>query len=288
MLNRYGRNYYIDLSYDRNVDLKIKRAESILGLNAKIKIANAVIEDAFEKFKRPVVVWSAGKDSTVMLHLVRNYLGDDTQKIYALFIDHGMHYPETLKMLNEVAESWNVKVVTAKNHDVINNINENGDIEISKLNAENRKEVAILGYSGDKFRYGLDTEVANHLLKTVPMKNEILKNRFDCAFVGVRWDENSARSTELFMHPREDPPHVRVHPILTFTEGDIWKYIFKFKLPIHPLYYQGYRSIDGVNDSKPTDTRPAWEQDLVTTEERAGRSQDKEGIMEKLRELGYM
>ena len=270
------------------VDLNVKRAENTLGIDAKIKIANAVIEDAFENYKRPVVVWSAGKDSTVMLHLVRRYLGDDSQKIYALFIDHGMHYPETLTMLKEVAVSWNVKVVTAKNSDVINNINENGEIEISKLNAENRKEVAALGYSGDKFRYGLDSEVANHILKTVPMKSEILKNRFDCAFVGVRWDENNARSTELFMHPRENPTHVRVHPILTFTEADIWNYIFKFKLPIHPLYYQGYRSIDGINDSKPTDTRPAWEQDLVRTEERAGRSQDKEGIMEKLRELGYM
>lgn len=270
------------------MDLNIKRAENTLGINAKIKIANAVIEDAFENFKRPVIVWSAGKDSTVMLHLVRRYIGDDTRKIYALFIDHGMHYPETLKMLEEVAESWNVKVVTAKNNDVIDNINENGEVDISKLNAKNKREVATLGYSGDKFKYGLDSEVANHILKTVPMKNEILKNRFDCAFIGVRWDENNARSTELFMHPRDDPPHVRVHPILTFTEADIWNYIFKFELPIHPLYYQGYRSIDGINDSKPTDTRPAWEQDLVGTEERAGRSQDKEGIMEKLRELGYM
>ena len=270
------------------MSLNSKRAENILGIDAKIKIGNAVIEEAFGNFKRPVVVWSAGKDSTVMLHLVRKYLGDDSQKIYAIFIDHGMHYPETLKMLKEVAESWNVKIVTAKNSDVINNIDETGEIEISKLNEENRKEIATLGYSGNKFKYGLDSEVANHLLKTVPMKHEIMKNRFDCAFVGVRWDENNARSTELFMHPRENPTHVRVHPILTFTEADIWKYIFNFKLPIHPLYYKGYRSIDGINDSKPTDMRPAWEQDLGRTEERAGRSQDKEGIMEKLRELGYM
>lgn len=270
------------------MNLNTKRVENVLGIDAKIKIANAVIEDAFENFKRPVVVWSAGKDSTVMLHLVRKYLDDDSQKIYTIFIDHGMHYPETLKMLNEVAQMWNVKIITAKNSDVINSVDGNEEIDISKLTEENKKEIATLGYSEAKFRYGLDSEVANHLLKTVPMKREILKNRFDCAFVGVRWDENSARSTELFMHPRENPTHVRVHPILTFTEADIWKYIFKFKLPIHPLYYKGYRSIDGINDSKPTDTRPAWEQDLEKTEERAGRSQDKEGIMEKLRELGYM
>ena len=70
--------------------------------------------------------------------------------------------------------------------------------------------------------------------------------------------------------------------MLTFTEADIWNYIFKLKMAIHQLYYQGYRSIDGVNDSKSTDTRLAREQNFVGTEERAGMSQDKEGIMENV------
>lgn len=265
-----------------------KRIENILSLEAKIDIANAVIRDAFKKFVRPVVVWSAGKDSTVLLHLIRKYLGNNSQRIYALFIDHGMHYPETFSLLNKIAESWNVKVITARNDDIINNVNNDGFVSVSKLNYENQEEVQVLGFSDTEFKYGLDSEVANHLLKTVPMKKSIRTNRFDCAFVGVRWDENPARSTEVFMHPRKDPDHVRIHPILPFSEADIWEYTFKYQLPIHPLYYQGYRSIDGINDSKPMDKRPAWEQDLISTEERAGRSQDKEGIMEKLRELGYM
>ena len=66
---------------------------------------------------------------------------------------------------------------------VINNINDNGEVEISKLNAENRKKVATFGYSEDKYKYGLDSEVANHILKTVPIKSEILKNGSDCAFL---------------------------------------------------------------------------------------------------------
>jgi phosphoadenosine phosphosulfate reductase len=266
----------------------IKRAESVLSMDAKVRIANAVIADVFNNFRRPVVVWSAGKDSTVMLHLVREYLHDSSKTIYAIFIDHGMHYPETIKMLNEVAASWNVKIITARNDDVINNVDKDGYVSVQKLSKENKDEIDKLNYHDETFKYGLDSEVANHMLKTVPMKHAIMKNRFDCAFVGVRWDENAARSSELFMHPRENPNHVRIHPILPFIEADIWKYVFEFKLPIHPLYYKGYRSIDGVNDSSPIDSRPAWEQDLEKTEERAGRSQDKEGIMEKLRELGYM
>lgn len=51
------------------MDLNIKRAENTLGFNSKIKIANPVIEDAFENFKRPVTAWSAGKDLTVMLSI---------------------------------------------------------------------------------------------------------------------------------------------------------------------------------------------------------------------------
>ena len=64
--------------------------------------------------------------------------------------------------------------------------------------------------------------------------------------------------------------------------------MFQNKLPIHPLYYQGYRSIDGKYDSKKIDDKPAWEQDLEKTEERAGRAQDKEQMMERLRKFGYM
>lgn len=63
---------------------------------------------------------------------------------------------------------------------------------------------------------------------------------------------------------------------------------FRRDLPRHPLYEKGFRSIDGKFDSHSVSDLPAWEQDLENTFERAGRAQDKEQIMEKLRELGYM
>jgi len=72
---------------------------------------------------------------------------------------------------------------------------------------------------------------------------------------------------------------MRVHPILTFTERDVWDFILKNKIPIHPLYYEGYRPIDDKYETKKFSDKPAWEQDLEGTEEIFGRAQDKENMM---------
>ena len=265
------------------------RIEGGLSLGAKESIASIVIEDALKRFKRPTVVWSAGKDSTVVLDLVLKVckrIGVSNPP--ALFIDHGQHYDETLKMLTDISNKWKFKMIYARNEDVLKNVDKRGKIKISSLSKKNQEEARRIGFTGTEFDYGLETEVGNHLLKTVAMNETIEKYRFDALFTGVRWDENEARSKEVFISPRVNPTHVRVQPILPFTERNVWEYIFKYKLPVHPLYKQGYRSIDGKFDSKKTSDIPAWEQDLEHTKERAGRSQDKEGVMEKLRIFGYM
>lgn len=264
------------------------RKESILTLDSKITIAKTVISDAFENFTRPTVVWSGGKDSTVVLNLVREVMDDLGKKLPpALFIDHGDHYPETLELLDKVSKEWGFKVIYARNEDLLKCIKD-GKITVADLNDVNRSEAKRVGFDGTEFDYSLETEVGNHLLKTVAMNSTISKYRFDALLTGVRWDENPARGAEVFISPRETPEHVRVQPILPFLEKDIWTYIFDKDLPIHPKYREGYRSIDGIHDSKKTSDLPAWEQDLEFTQERAGRSQDKEGMMERLRQNGYM
>ena len=266
----------------------IKRVE-LLSLNSKIEIAKVVVKDALEIFNRPVVVWSGGKDSTVVLNFVYEYCNrNGVEMPPSLFVDHGQHYDETLEFLKQVGHKWGVKLIAVSNTDVLSHVNGDGNIYLDELNNRNRDEAKKIGFDGKSFHYSLDSEVGNHLLKTVPMKEAIERYRFDALFVGVRWDENSARSTETFFSFRENPPHTRVHPILTFTEKNIWEYIQLNNLPIHPLYFKGYRSIDGKEDSKPISDKPAWLQDLQNTEERSGRAQDKEGVMEKLRKFGYM
>ena len=79
-----------------------------------------------------------------------------------------------------------------------------------------------------------------------------------------------------------------MHPILHFRERDIWNLIFNEKIPYCSLYDEGYRSLGAKGSTMKNSDVPAWEQDLENSPERAGRGQDKEKIMEQLRDLGYM
>lgn len=260
----------------------------LLSLDTKIEIGKLVVKEALNRFSRGAVVWSAGKDSTVLLHLVKTVCEEEGIEMPpALFIDHGDHFEETWKMLDEVSKSWNFRVIVSRNDDVLSHIRDN-KIYLSDLNERNREEAKRIGFTGEWFEYSLETDVGNHLLKTVPLLTAVEKYNFEYLFVGIRWDENPARATEVFISSRDRPFHYRVHPILPFTERNIWEYTFKFNLPVHPKYKEGFRSIDGKRDSKKVSDKPAWEQDLESTYERAGRSQDKEGMMERLRRFGYM
>ena len=149
----------------------MEKREENLSLGAKEKVASDVIQDVFDRFSRPVVVWSAGKDSTVVLYLVNEYCkrtGRDMPP--ALFLDHGQHYDETFTMLEEVSKKWNFRVIAVKNDDFINHVRD-GKVALSELTQENRNEAEKIGFRGEFIEYGLHTEVGNHLLKTVPMKN---------------------------------------------------------------------------------------------------------------------
>ena len=262
--------------------------EEKLSLETKEKISMDVIAEAFDRFKKPAILYSAGKDSTLVLHLVHKYCEQNKLKMPpCLFIDHNLHFDETWEFLNKVKEIYGIEVIIARNDDVLSNVKD-GVIDVSQLDDINKFELKRAGFDADILPYSLHTAGGNHLLKTVAMNNAINRYRFDVLMVGVRWDENDARSSEVFLSPRKDPFHYRLHPILPFTERDIWDYTLNNKLPIHPLYFKGFRSIDGKEDSVPISDKPAWTQDLEGTSERSGRSQDKEGIMEKLRKLGYM
>ena len=94
--------------------------------------------------------------------------------------------------------------------------------------------------------------------------------------------------------------HVRIHPLLQWTELDIWKYIQRENIPINELYFakngKRYRSLGCMPITKPVDSNADTVEKIVeelkTTQvaERSGRSQDKETayMMQKLRSLGYM
>jgi len=124
-------------------------------------------------------------------------------------------------------------------------------------------------------------------LKTNALKQLIKKYNADAVLTGIRWDECDVRGKEDAFSPREDPKHCRVHPVLDWYEEDIWEYLKSQKVPYNPLYdmnteHKGwkYRSIGCYPCTKPV---PPDEK-----RERAGRSLDKEQIMESLRAIGYL
>jgi phosphoadenosine phosphosulfate reductase len=258
-----------------------------LPVDEKLWHAKEVAAQALRKAQHPVVLYTGGKDSTVLLWVVR---GADPRgrEVPALLIDHGLHFPETWKFIDLVKAEWTLHLMIARNEDVLSHAQTVGaPVRVRDLNKENQREVReVLGYPEETFPYTLNTQVGNHLLKTVALKQAVRTHGFDWVFVGIRWDEHPARAQAQFTTPQHDPAHTRVHPILPLTERDIWTVMIREKLPTHPLYAQGYRSLDSVEAAR-RDHRPAWEQELGVGE-RAGREQDKEGLMERLRALGYM
>ncbi|MBN1671055.1 MAG: phosphoadenosine phosphosulfate reductase family protein [Kiritimatiellae bacterium] len=263
----------------------------------KIDAAKKIIAEALETYPHDklAIAWTGGKDSTLVLWLIRQVCLEQGIPIPQAFcIDEGDMFDEIRAFLAEWAEKWDVKLDMIHNHDVSRAAGGvlGNTVKVSALNARNRKEVERLGYEEDEFDYEPESFVGNHLMKTATL-NVHLEAKGIAAFVeGIRWDEQGARANEQYFSPRKatslSPEHMRVCPILHFTERDVWDAHFQYEIPICALYKQGFRSLGArVTTRKVTDV-PAWEQDLENTTERGGRRQDKEGLMEKLRSLGYM
>lgn len=212
-------------------------------LDEKINRAEEVIKEALVKAKNPFVAFTGGKDSLTTLHIVR---GVNNGPVSALFIDTSAHFKEIYLFVDKMIKLWNLNLVKEKNEEALKTI---------KI-AEDKQHCCMQ-------------------LKAQVLINSIKKYNIDYLFTGIRRDEQEQRRDEKFISPRED--HVRVNPVVEFTEKDVWEYIRRFNLPYCSLYDKGYRSIDCAPCTKPAEG----------SDERSGRSQDKEVIMNKLRKLGY-
>ncbi len=260
-----------------------------LPLATKVVMSKLVLRDALAPDRKPALMWTGGKDSTLLLYLALDEAREgDLEFPLLVFVDHGQHFPETWSFMEETARREELEWLVVRNDDVLAAASEGSEsVPVELLDAENQEEALKAGLDGQEVPLDLNTAVGNHLLKTVALKRAIRRQKFDTVITGIRWDESSARGREVFFSARDDPPHTRVHPILPWREGEVWRYTLDAGLPIHPLYRKGYRSLGGSAATRPTGSKPAWEQDLDSSDERSGRAQDKEGIMKRLRELGY-
>jgi phosphoadenosine phosphosulfate reductase len=316
---------YVDVDYTAGEG---EQPEAYPDIEGKIEQAIEVTRRGLEEYRSPAVMWTGGKDSTLTLYFITEVAREfDLTVPPAVFIDHFQHFDEIHGFVDRWADEWDLEVIYASNDDIGDyakghDLEPGDDIPVDALDEHNRHHVdEILEYEEETFPFLLDTYVGNHLLKTVALNDALEKHDIDGVISGVRWDEQEARADETFYSKRHDPdvypPHDRIHPILQFDEAAVWEAFWNYvvpetvaeypdqgyvpksaddlpegvsqdDVPVSPKYFAGFRSLGSEVSTEKSDEEPAWLQDLESTTERAGRAQDKEDLMERLRDLGYM
>ena len=255
-----------------------------------------IIREAYWEYRKGLaVLWSMGKDSTTMVHLVRKaFLGKIP--IPCVHIDTRFKFKEIYEFRDKVTREWDLDLVIAQNEESLNQ-----------------------GMSPEKNRFDCCTA-----LKTEALKQAISKYDFKALLVAIRRDEHAIRAKERYFSMRDEEfkwdyqnqplelwmeyyktqpdkgAHFRIHPLLHWREIDIWRYIQKERLPVVDLYFASkgrrYRSIGCACCCEPVESRADTIDKIIKElrdtriSERSGRAQDKEKeyMMQKLRSLGYM
>jgi len=263
-----------------------------------IEISKDIVRQAFDRFKPEDlgITWTGGKDSGLTLWIIRQVcLGKGVPLPKTMIIGEGDEFEEIEQFVERIKMEWNVPLEFCRNEDVLKaaNYTLNAFVKVEKLNERNRAELKRIGFDEEEFPFEAESYAGNHLMKTVVFNQFLERNGIKGIFQGLRWDEHPARFNDEYFENKEGgdlaPEHTRIRPILHFTEKDLWNAYAAFKIPYCVLYERGYRSLGAKTTSLiSVEGVPAWEQDLENTEERAGRRQDKEKAMERMRKLGYM
>ena len=198
-----------------------------------------IIREVASEFDNPVMLYSIGKDSSVMLHLAQKAFYPSKIPFKLMHIDTTWKFKEMINFRDETAKKYNLDLLVHINQEgVANNIN-----PIS---------------SGSK----IHTDV----MKTQSLIQALDKYKFDAAFGGARRDEEKSRAKERIFSFRDkkhrwDPKNqkpelwnlfntkidkgesVRVFPLSNWTEIDIWQYIYQENIPLVPLYFSKIRPI---------------------------------------------
>lgn len=280
-----------------------------------------ILREAYANFKSLGMLWSIGKDSTVLLWLARKaFFGHVPLPL--IHIDTCYKIPEMIQYRDRLTKKWKLNMIYGVNTDAINRKQTFPDGNVDRIVCCSllKTEALKSTISGEGPRYRYDHEKGDY---------EIDKNTesFTGIIAGVRSDEEGSRSKERYFSPRnkeniwdvgDQPPefwnqfktdfkpgtHVRIHPLLDWTELNIWEYIERENIPTVSLYYnQGdgrrYRSLGCYPCTFPIDSESRTVREIIVElksgqlkniAERSGRAQDKDdcGGLETLRRDGYM
>src|SRR5665213_2621843 len=197
-----------------------------------------ILREVVAECERPVLLFSGGKDSAVLLHLAAKAFAPQLLPFPIMHIDTGQNFPEVLKYRDAVAKDVGARLIVAKVQDSID-----------------KGKVADSGPMGSRNR-----------LQTVTLLDAITDNGFDAAFGGARRDEDKARAKERILSfrdafgqwdPRQQRPelwqlyqgkvnpgeHVRAFPLSDWTELDVWQYIAREKMDLPTIYFAHEREV---------------------------------------------
>lgn len=280
-----------------------------------------IFREAYANFKNICMLWSIGKDSTVLLWLARKAFFGHVP-IPLVHIDTNYKIPEMIEYRDRLAKEWNLIMIYGQNEEALQNKQTFPDGNIDRITCcGNLKTEALKNtLSGKWKRYRLNNELGEY---------EVDKNTepFTGVIVGARSDEEGSRSKERYFSPRDtenqwdvgdQPPefwnqfktdfapgtHLRIHPLLDWTELNIWEYIKRENIPTVSLYYnkgdgKRYRSLGCYPCTSPIESTSRNVDEIIeelksgklkNIAERSGRAQDKDdgGGLETLRRDGYM
>lgn len=279
-----------------------------------------ILREAYSCFGSLCMLWSIGKDSTVMLWLARKaFFGHVPFPL--VHIDTTYKIPEMIDYRDRLAREWKLDLRYAVNEAALASKQTYPDGSVDRITCCSllkTKALSEMLSGGKRYRFNREKDAYE-----VDPTNTV----FDGVIVGVRADEEGTRSKERYFSPRDkenlwdigtQPPefwsqfntdfpqgtHIRVHPLLDWTEVNIWEYIEREGIPTVSLYYdQGsgkrYRSLGCAPCTTAVKSTAKNPREIVAelssgqfakVAERSGRAQDKDGGggLEKLRKDGYM
>jgi sulfate adenylyltransferase subunit 2 len=197
-----------------------------------------ILREVVAECERPVLLFSGGKDSAVLLHLAIKAFAPQNLPFPVLHIDTGQNFPEVIEYRDRVAKKAGARLLVAKVQDSID-----------------QGRVADPGPLGLRNR-----------LQTVTLLDAINEHNFDAAFGGARRDEDKARAKERILSfrdafgqwdPRQQRPelwqlyqgkvntgeHLRAFPLSDWTELDVWQYIEREEMELPSIYFAHERDV---------------------------------------------
>ncbi len=208
-------------------------------LDGLIDESVTIIREVAAEFERPVLLFSGGKDSVVMLHLAVRAFAPARIPFPVMHIDTGHNFPEVIEFRDRCVAEMGVQLIV-------------GSVQASIDSGK------VADVSGPR--------ASRNPLQTVTLLDSIAEHRFDAVFGGARRDEERARAKErVYSHrdsfgqwdPKNQRPelwgiynsrhrqgeHFRIFPLSNWTELDIWTFIGEYDIDLPSIYYAHTRPI---------------------------------------------